>query len=48
MARIRKSKLNTKNYMIIPKLEELGDEELLKGKYRGKKLLTKNEQRKST
>jgi len=39
MARIRRSKINTKNFMIIPKENELKDEKLLNGKYGNKKCL---------
>lgn len=39
MARIRKSKANTKYFKCIPKPHEIGDDKLLKKKYKGKEIL---------
>lgn len=48
MSRIRKSKANTKLFQVIPKVDELEDAELMKRKYKGKRVLgKKDEQRKS-
>lgn len=43
MARIRKSKADTKNFQVIPKQEELEDKELLERKYGNKRLLMKKD-----
>lgn len=40
MARYRKSKANTKNFQVIPKHHELEDDDFLKRKYSGKRVLT--------
>lgn len=39
MAKIRKSKTNTKHFACIPSQKELEDEELMKKKYKGKNIL---------
>lgn len=43
MARIRRSKANTKAFQIIPKEHELNDKELLRRKYKDKRLLMKDD-----
>jgi hypothetical protein len=43
IARIRKSKVDTTNFAVIPKHHELDDEELIKRKYKGKRILMKDD-----